>query len=40
MISTNDLSVFILHHHISGLGNKYLRSFQEIMHASEPAAKN
>ena len=36
MISTNALSVFILCHHINGLGNKNLRSIQEIMCTSEP----
>ena len=39
MISTNVLSVFLLHHHLNGLGNKNLRSFQEVIHASEPAAE-
>ena len=38
MISTNDLSVFLLHHHINRLRNKNLRSVQEVMRASEPAA--
>ena len=38
MISTNALSVFLLHDHLKGLGNKNLRSFQEVMHASELAA--
>ena len=40
MISTNALSVLILHHHLSGLGNKNICSVQEIMRASEPASKN
>ena len=39
MLSSNDLSVFILHHHINGLGNKNLRSIQEIMRPSKPAAE-
>ena len=39
MISTNTLSVFILHHHLNGLGNENLRSVQEVMHASETAAE-
>ena len=38
MIFTNALSVFLLHHHLSGLGNKNLCSVQEVMRASEPAA--
>ena len=38
MISTNALSVFLLHHHLNRLGNKNLRLFQEVMHASDPAA--
>ena len=38
MISTIALSVFLLHHHLNGLGNKNIRSFQEVMRASEPAA--
>ena len=38
MISTNTLSVFLLHHHLNRLGNKNLRSVQEVMPASEPAA--
>ena len=37
MISTNALSVFILHHHLNGLGNENIRSVQEVMRASEPA---
>ena len=39
MISTNSLSVFILHHHINGLGNKNIHSIQDIMRASKPAAE-
>ena len=38
MISTNALSVFILHHHLNGIGNKNLRLVQDVMRASEPAA--
>ena len=40
MISNNALSVFVIHHDLKGLGNKNFRSIQEIMRASEPAAKN
>ena len=36
MISTNALSVFILHHHQNGICNKNIHSIQEIMHTSEP----
>ena len=39
MISTNALSVIILHHHLNGIDNKNIRSIQEIMRASDPAAK-
>ena len=39
MISTNVLSVFILNHNINRLRNKNIRSIQEIIRASEPAAK-
>ena len=39
MISTNALSVFILHHHLNGLVNKNLRSIKKFMLASEPAAE-
>ena len=39
MISTNDLSMFLLHHHLNGLGNENLRRVQEVMRASEPAAE-
>ena len=38
MISANALSVFLLHHHLNGLGNENLHSVQEVMRASEPAA--
>ena len=38
MITTNALSVFLLHHHLNGLGNKNLYSIQDVMCASEPAA--
>ena len=38
MISTNALSVFLLHHHLNGLGNENLRLVQEVMRASKPAA--
>ena len=40
MIYTNVLSVFKIHHHLNGLGNKNLRLIQEIMHTSEPATEN
>ena len=39
MISTNTLSVFILHHNLNRLGNNNLRSIQDFMRASEPDAK-
>ena len=39
MISTNALFVFLLHHHLNGLENKNLRSIQDVMCASEPAAE-
>ena len=39
MISTNALSVFLLHHHLNGLGNKNLGSVQEVMCASKPTAE-
>ena len=35
MISTDALSVFLLNHHLNGLGNKNLHSVQEVMRASE-----
>ena len=38
MISTNTLSVFLLHHHLNGLGKENLCSVQEVMRASEPAS--
>ena len=37
MISTNALSVFILHCNLNKLGNKNIFSIEEIMHTSEPA---
>ena len=40
MISTNALSVFIFQHHQKGLGNKNIRSIQEIMCARDPAVEN
>ena len=39
MLSTNALSIFILHHHQKGICNNNIRSIQDIMRASEPAAK-
>ena len=39
MISSNDLSVFILHHPLKGLGNENLRYAQEVMCASELATE-
>ena len=39
MISTNALSVFILRHHLNGLGNKNLCYFQDIMRVSDPSTK-
>ena len=39
MISTNALSVFILHHNLNGLGNKNLCSIQDVTHISEPVAR-
>ena len=38
MIYTNASSVFLLRHHLNGLGNENIRSLQEVMRASEPAA--
>ena len=38
MISTNDLFVFLLHHHLNGLGNENLCLVQEVMHASKLTA--
>ena len=39
MLSTNALSVFILHYHQNGICNKNHCSIQYIMRANEPAAK-
>ena len=39
MISTNTLSVFLLHHHFNGLGNENLRSVQKVMRARKLAAE-
>ena len=39
MLSTNYSSVFIIHNHQNRICNKNLRLIQDIMHASEPAAK-
>ena len=39
MISTNALSVFLLHHHLNRLRNENLRLFQEVMRASKTAAE-
>ena len=39
MLSTNTLSVFILHHHQKGICNKNLRLIQDIMRTSKSAAK-
>ena len=36
MISTNSLSVFLLHHHLNGLINKNICSFQDMMRAGKP----
>ena len=38
MISSNALSVFLLHHPLNRLGNENLCSIQEVMRASEPDA--
>ena len=38
MISTNALSVCLLHHHLNGLGNKNLCLVQYMMRANEPSA--
>ena len=38
MISTNSLSVFLLHHHLNGLKNENLCLVQEVMRVSEPVA--
>ena len=37
MISSNALSMFLLHRHLNGLRNKKLVSVQELMRASKPA---
>ena len=37
MISTNTLSIFILHHHQNGICNNNIRYIEEIMRGSEPA---
>ena len=39
MLSSNALSVFILHHHQNGIYNKNLRLIHDIMCASKPDAK-
>ena len=39
MLSTNALSIFILHHRQNGICKKNLRSIQDIMCASNTAAK-
>ena len=39
MISTNALSLFLLHNYLNGIGNKNLRSIQDVMRASESAAE-
>ena len=39
MISTNVLSLFIIHNHLNKIGNKNLRSIQEVRRASKPAAE-
>ena len=39
MISSNALSIFLLHHSFNGLGNKNICSVQEAMRASEPATE-
>ena len=39
MLSTNTLSVFIIHHHQNGICNKNLRLIQDIMPVSNPSAK-
>ena len=37
MISTNALSVFILNHHLNGLGNRNLHLIQYVMRMGEPS---
>ena len=39
MISTNDLSVFIICHHLNGLRNKNLCLVQDVMRVSKTVAK-
>ena len=39
MISTNALSVFILHNPLNGLGNNNLSSIHDVMRASDQAAE-
>ena len=39
MISTNALSIFLLHNNLNGLGNKNLCYIQDVMRASEPSAE-
>ena len=39
MISTNTLSVFLLHHNLNILSNKNLHSIQDMIRASEPDAE-
>ena len=39
MISTNALSLFLLRNYLNGIGNKNLRSIQDVMRASESAAE-
>ena len=39
MISTNALSMFILRHHLNGLGKKNLRSIQDVIRTSKPVAE-
>ena len=39
MISTNVLSVFLLHHHLNRPGNKNICSVQEVMRASQLEAE-
>ena len=39
MISSHDLSAFLLNHPLNGLGNSNLRSVQEVIRASKPATE-
>ena len=39
MISTNNLSVFILRDHFNGLGNRNLCLIQDVMRANDPAVE-